>query len=256
MTDPSRPTYLVGVDCAAQDVNCGLALGRLRAGRVSVLEVVVRQKQILPTLLRWFEQCTPALVAIDAPLGWPMPLSVHLGRRLAGDPIDATGDELFHRHTDRVVRSLTGKRPMEVGADKIARAALRAVNLLGQLRASTGHALPMAWSPGVPDQPSAIEVYPALTLRSLGLSDAGYKGSRPEKRLRRRNLAESIATEVDLWVDRQALAESDDALDAVVCLLAASHFCAESVLLPDQAELARTEGWIWFRPPTLPGASR
>ena len=85
-------------------------------------------------------------------------------------------DHLFSRHTDRVVRARTGKRPLEVGADRIARAALRAVKVLGELRAETSLSLPLALTPGMPEEPSAIEVYPAATLLARGLASSGCKG--------------------------------------------------------------------------------
>ena len=39
-----------------------------------------------------------------------------------------------------------------------------------------------------------------------------------------------------------------DALDAVVCLLAAMDFLGGYALPPDDRDRAEREGWIWVRP--------
>ena len=241
--------HLIGIDCAAQDAKCGLALGRLSEDRVTVLEVVTKAKSVLPTLVRWFSEHDPAVVAMDAPLGWPEPLGGSLSAHQAGGPIGRSANELFRRTTDLVVREITKKQPLDVGADKIARVALRAVRLIEELREATGRALPLALTAGVPRSTTVIEVYPALTLRSLALSDVRYKGSKPEYRNQRVRLLSDIKAHVDLPEDTRLLAESDDAFDAMVCLLAAADFCAGRVLEPRDMKRATKEGWIWFRPP-------
>jgi predicted nuclease with RNAse H fold len=241
--------YLIGIDCAAQDVKCGLALGTLSDDRVTVLEVATKEKSVLPTLSRWFREHDPAVVAMDAPLGWPDPLGSSLSLHQAGEPIGRSANELFRRTTDLVVREITKKQPLDVGADKIARVALRAVKLIGELREATGQALPLALTAGVPDYTAVVEVYPALTLRSRGLSDVRYKGSKPEHRDQRARLLDDLGAHVDLPRDTSSLADSDDAFDATVCLLAAADFCAGRVLEPRDVRLAQKEGWIWFRPP-------
>ena len=241
--------HLIGIDCAAQDAKCGLALGTLTEDRVTLLEVVTKEKSVLPTLLRWSREHDPTVVAMDAPLGWPDPLGGSLSEHQAGEPIDRSANELFRRTTDLVVREITKKQPLDVGADKIARVALRAVRLIGELREATGEALPLALTAGVPDSTAVIEVYPALTLRSRGLSDVRYKGSKPEHRDQRVRLLGAIKAHVDLPEDTRLLADSDDAFDAMVCLLAAADFCAGRVLAPTDIQQAKKEGWIWFRPP-------
>lgn len=40
--------------------------------------------------------------------------------------------------------------------------------------------------------------------------------------------------------------ESDDALDAAICIMAAVDFAKETVYKPENIEVARKEGWIWF----------
>jgi hypothetical protein len=154
--------------------------------------------------------------------------------------------------TDRVVRERTGKRPMEVGADKIARAALRAVNLVSELRQGSGLGLPLAWAPGRTEEPSTIEVYPALTLRARGIQDTGYKGTKPSAENRRAGILQALGPSVDFGSHADAAIASDDALDAVLCLLTARDFLTGDVEEPEDLELACQEGWIWFRPHGAP----
>lgn len=242
-------THIIGVDCASQDRKCGLALGYIEDGRVHVSEVLTKQPKIVPILLEWIRAHSPVLIAIDAPLGWPRPLGPALASHKAGAAITHGADELFHRATDRFVRERTGKRPMEVGADKIARAALRAVNLIQELRDGTALDVPLAWAPGRLTQPSAIEVYPALTLRSRNVPDVGYKGTKPEASLQRERIAERLEAYVALEDFEASVVASDDALDATLCLLAAADFLSGHVEHPTHLEQAQHEGWIWFQAP-------
>jgi hypothetical protein len=75
-----------------------------------------------------------ALIAIDAPLGWPAGAGEAFTAHRAGDSIPIEADALFRRETDRFVYRLLGQTPLEVGADKIARTALAALSFLGDLR--------------------------------------------------------------------------------------------------------------------------
>ncbi len=169
-----------------------------------------------------------------------------LSHHQAGEYVSTSPDDLFHRETDRVVWRTTGKRPMEVGADKIARAALSALRLLESLRRESGQALPLAWSPGPVRQPSVIEVYPAMTLRSRGLSEMGYKGNKPMNHARREGLVASLGPELSV-AEPAPLVRSDDALDAALCLMAAADFLNGYGLEPEDMARSQKEGWIWFR---------
>jgi hypothetical protein len=240
---------IVGVDCAAQDQGCGIALGYADGGgAVRLLSVETGLRSVVPTLTRWITGSSPVLLALDAPLGWPAPLGRALDLHQAGEPIPQSPDDLFHRHTDRIVRSYTNKRPMEVGADRIARTAHRAIRLLGELRADLALPIPLAWEPGPQAATAAIEVYPAITLRSRGLSESGYKGSKAQHRSRRLELRGELKGEVMGLGEVDQVVDSDDALDAVVCLLAAADFLAGDVVPPGERAIARREGWIWFKP--------
>lgn len=241
-------TWLVGIDCAAQHKNVGLALGRLDRGDVSVMEVATGEADVGLLLARWAREFEPKIYALDAPLGWPGALGGTLHNHDAGDGVGPTSHELFRRRTDDFVYARLRKRPLEVGADRIARAAVTTLKALEQLRAETGLAVPLLWEPKVPPAPGAIEVYPAATLLARGLDLKGYKGRRTEHRQARERLVRRLSGHLNLEVDAAALAATDHALDAAVCVLAAADFARGWAHGPgDEDEtIVRKEGWIWF----------
>ena len=137
-----------------------------------------------------------------------------------------------------------GKKPLEVGADRIARTAVAALALLHDLRRRSGLPIPLAWTHEPWAGAAAIEVYPAATLLAHGTYRSGYKEPRSAAR------AEVVAAwpegvAIPAGVDLQAL--PSDAFDAVVCLLAAADFAAGSALGPSDREMAEREGWMWVR---------
>ena len=155
---------------------------------------------------------------------------------------------MFRRRTDDVVKEKLDKRPLDVGADKIARAAHAALRFLESLREATGLAVPLAWSPGHATGVSAIEVYPAATLIAYGLLPSqSYKKSTNE----RRKLVDGLVDIVELGeAAHKEMVARDDLLDAAVCVIAGVDFAEGNVVEPISEEIdrARREGWIWFKP--------
>jgi hypothetical protein len=203
------------------------------------------------TVAGWLRGAERGLLALDAPLGWPRPLSDHLpthraGERLVGDP-----SRLFGRFTDRHVRATIGRRPLEVGADLIARTAHSALELLDRVRAHTGKRIPLAWTPEFGDDVCAIEVYPAATLRAHDVPCAGYKDERRETcRPTREAILSALASRIDVGGHGEALVGAADLLDAAVCILASLDFLAGRCMAPTGSErVARKEGWIWVQQP-------
>jgi len=190
-----------------------------------------------------------ALVAVDAPLGWPLALGRGLHSHQAGAPLAADADHLFSRACDRMIWKTLRKRPMEVGANLIARTAAAALGLVQALREATRLPLPMGWSPGqLPTQPEVLEVYPAATRLVHGLP----------KRDTEAELA--LLRESGVSMSREAAAvavASDHVLDAMFCCLAAMDYLEGGVFRPGDAALgeecsppiAAKEGWIWVRRP-------
>jgi predicted nuclease with RNAse H fold len=106
----------------------------------------------------------------------------------------------------------------------------------------------LAWSSTFAGPVAAIEVYPAGTLRAHGIHERGYRDP-GASRSRVRILDEARRRmDVDREVDAAAAAHTD-ALDAVLCLLAAHDFLSGDVIRPENESLARKEGWIWMKRP-------
>lgn len=93
-----------------------------------------------------------------------------------------------------------------------------------------------------------IEVYPAVTLRSHGADLKGYK--KPGAKAERARILEVIGRPLDCGSVGESAARSSDTVDATACVLAGVDFVEQKVVSPDQPELARREGWIWFRDPS------
>lgn len=140
--------FLIGLDRASRDRNMGLALGEMYQGWVVVREVLLSVSSVLPILARWIQTHDPAVLAFDAPLGWPAPMGQQPAGHRAGEAIPAPAAEFFSRHNDCTVRKITGKRPVEVGANLIGRTAHATVNLLRELREQTKRRLPLATGKG------------------------------------------------------------------------------------------------------------
>jgi len=241
----AAPT-VVGVDCATVPANVGLARARLDDGRWRVLDALVASPARPPAdvVADWLREDPHALLALDAPLGWPASLGAALVPHRAGGPIAAPIETLFNRVTDRALQARIGKRPLEVGADRIARTAWAALDLLERLRRATGGPIPLAWAPNTAGLPAAIEVYPAATLIAHGLPTTGYKHPSSEPRAA---IGPWLRARLDLDGSLDLATMPGHALDAVLCVAAGIDFLEGAALGPDDPEVARREGWIWVR---------
>ncbi|HYS54238.1 MAG TPA: DUF429 domain-containing protein [Thermoanaerobaculia bacterium] len=242
----NRRTQIIGIDCAVAAKNTAVAHGWSENGRVIVDRVVActPKQDAVATIGALLKDERPLLFCLDAPLGWPKRLGEALGKHRAGDPIDAEAHALFRRETDRIVKRETGQQPLDVGADRIARTAEAALSLLAAVRNRTGASIPLAWTPDEIPDASAIEVYPAATMRQLGIAARGYKDVAAVQQRR------AIISALKLFADLTQIEESivtGDELDAVLCVLAGSDFLARRCLLPSDRNSAEREGWIWVR---------
>jgi predicted RNase H-like nuclease len=236
---------LVGIDCATQPKKVGLARGTYDNGLVTVEEVRCGHPNLEETVAKWLSGSGPALIALDAPLGWPAKLGRELSQHTAGQPLSE--DELFNRETDRMIHKEIGRKPLDVGADRIARTARAALALLQRLREQMDVEITLAWSSQV-EKIEAIEVYPAATLKAHGILHGGYK--RPEQAEQRAEILKEFRSILSLALSIQRQTLNADELDAVACLLAARDFLDGNVIQPANSDVARREGWIWVRPPT------
>ncbi|MFP4375686.1 MAG: DUF429 domain-containing protein [Spirochaetales bacterium] len=254
MTAPSEPSegFILGLDCAAQPERFGIALARIGTSSFEWLAAAQGQKgesiaKHCHALLRSHGLCSDTdssqrryhqnlTVALDAPLGWPETLAQALSGHHAGQPLPADSNTLFRRATDNVVRRVLGKRPLEVGADRIARAAVTALSVLGELREELGLALPVAVGSGEGSQATqaggyrrarppaevALEVYPAALLMQADLQSRSYKLR--DQRATRQEILGGLATAlpevkpIPGAILETALANAD-VMDALLCVV-------------------------------------
>lgn len=236
---------VIGIDCATVASNVGLARARFHEGRWQLLETLVCSHDRPPVKIvtKWLRDEPETLLALDAPLGWPAELGPALAPHRAGDPLTAPIETLFNRATDRQVQARTGKRPLEVGADRIARTAWAALALLEAVRQASGHRIGLAWHADGAGGPAAIEVYPAATLIAHGLPTRGYK--RPSNPARP-TIARWLQARLE-GADVDLAALEAHALDAVLCVAAGIDFLAGEAIAPEVPAIARREGWIWVK---------
>lgn len=194
---------LVGIDCATQDAKIGVAFGNFRNKRLTVLEAFActKEKSAANEISKWLQKGNkPALLAFDAPLGWPQTLSRVLAKHRAGEELRADAHDMFRRATDISIKQKTGKTPLDVGADRIARTAHAALCLLRDIRSKLDlERIPLAWEWPPTELLSAIEVYPAATLRAHELPSSGYK--KFNQTAARKEIIEDLETIVELPYD-------------------------------------------------------
>jgi predicted RNase H-like nuclease len=236
---------VIGVDCATDPKNVGLARGLWKSGSLRITDITNGQLHPPDEILgEWVSDSRDCLLAMDAPLGWPSGFGHTLANHMAGMPFHKQPNSFFRRATDRFVHRELGKMPLDVGADRIARTALSALQLLEALARKTGHAIPLAWKAEISGI-AAIEVYPAGTLRASHVQSSGYK--RADQIESRRKILAWLGSELGLPEDLSLPLEDPDALDAMLCVLAGGDFLAGKTYPPDDLSLAKKEGWIWVR---------
>ena len=248
--EPAGRFRIIGVDCATKDVKTGLALAASDNDGCRLLEAAFGNLEGGSTrsiLEKWLADSEDAaLIAIDAPLGWPRPLAMSLTSHSAGAAIGTSADDMFRRATDVFVKNATGKRPLDIGADRIARTALVALRLLEDLRTRLDAAIPLAWDPVEVTEHAAIEVYPAATLMAHGI-DVGQTGYKKRGQTEeRRKILDALRKRMTIPEEHyRDLSGNADLLDAAVCVLAARDFITGCAVPPRDRSLAEHEGWIW-----------
>lgn len=258
----NEPVDILGIDCATAAADTGIARATLSPGddrpQLNFLRAGTRGTPVSAVLAQLLSPGRRLLVGLDAPLGWPAPMAELLPRHAAGDAVGYGANELFRRHTDRVVRERIGKQPLDVGADRIARTAVAALELLAELRERTGRRIPVltrgravpAWlagdaagdaasrvsapgisAPGVSaadavaaEAPDAVaaEVYPAgwIIARHGEPYRRGYRGDDAAARAVRARMLADLETDIDFGVDAEAAVTDVDLLDAILCVIA------------------------------------
>ena len=238
----------IGVDYSTDPKKTGLARASEGQSRLQCHEARTGRSpdDVVETLVRWLSDDPVCVIAIDAPLGWPKSMGDSLASHRAGQGIDVNGDLMFKRETDRTVQRTLNKRPLEVGANLIARTALAALKMVAQVR--TQVPVEMGWTPGAVSGRQLIEVYPVATLVSRELPTSNYKGREDEQR--RAEMLDGLGVQLSDSLAK-AETETDHVLDAIICCVAADDYARGHALIPTDRALAVREGWIWFRPENL-----
>ena len=243
-------TGIIGIDCATQPKNIGLAFGHLENINIQIDQVSIgsNESDMVGTITGWTKRHQTTLIALDAPLGWPDDLVKELFTHKAGQAIKINPNQLFRRETDRFIKAKLGKQPLDVGADRIARTAHNALALLEDIGRRADYPIPLAWEKELPRGISAIEVYPAATLLVHGIKVAGYKQKEGiEARL---EITNKLMKFIDIPIDKGDIEKYDHVLDAIICVLAGFDFLNGEVYQPIDKEKAQKEGWIWVGKPT------
>jgi len=240
----------VGIDAAASDVNTGLVA--LEADTMQVRHVVLGKEKPVDELLNlWLkEHKGPVMACIDAPLGWPATFSEALATHEAGMPINVDKEVFFPRMTDKLVHQKLGKRPLEITANYIARTAHRALQLVGVLNQSVNGTFQLFLNHGKIPHYGLAETYPAGWLISEQYIHKGYKKSAAM----REELLESIEQRYSLVMaseHRNRIIQWEHTFDALLCCLCGVDILHQQCLAPEDLaipiEIARKEGWVWFK---------
>ncbi len=241
--------HIIGIDCATDPNKRGAAIAEYDKGNcvVRTVETGLSDAQIAEYVENCLNRNDRALIALDAPLGWPELLGKSLAIHRAGCALEGLPNTLFRRETDRFIKERLGKQPLDVGADRIARTAYSALRLLSNISKALGDPIHLAWRADFP-RVAAIEVYPAATLRAYGFPDIAYKKSSDKQA--RQTLIDGIGDLADfrLAASLDLALSNADALDAIICALAGRDFLKETVYQPVDEALAHKEGWIWVKP--------
>lgn len=246
---------VIGIDAATQIRKTGLAMGEIRGAKGQLLRAY-RPKNLVEEIAQFIDEGPERiLLAVDAPLGWPKALGESLVLHEAGLGLGVPLKEshcLFRRHTDTVVKKNTGKLPLDVGANFIARTAHSILTQLQEIPRFTKKriALKMAWETELDPGVFMIEVYPGATLKAHQISSPGYKKGANEGEKARAQIIEDLRQRMDLPPDTALMLENDDVLDAALCVLSGFDFLQNKTIGPTAEELplATKEGWIWCRP--------
>lgn len=239
---------IIGIDCASKAEKTGIAIGQYinHAFSIHFVGMGKKKQSIADLLSNLINRDEKTLFAIDAPLGWTAPMGKYLATHQAGEPIEEEQDRFFRRITDTFIHQQTGKLPLEVGADRIARTAHSALKIIGDLR-EKGFDLQMAWQPHFQEQFGVIEVYPSATLKQLGFVSSGYKNDSTEEQKKRLEIIQSISTLIPEIAQFPDLQNNADMLDAVICVLCAKDFIDGRTMPPTELDTTKKEGWIWVR---------
>ena len=130
----AHKTTIIGIDCSTNKKKVGLALAE-SSSTGCVLQCLLTGDKAKPSIPKFLadqikNDNNPVLLALDAPLGWPDGMRGGLADHSAGAPLTIEPNRMFRRLTDKFVKKRTGKTPLDIGANWIARTAHWTLSLL------------------------------------------------------------------------------------------------------------------------------
>jgi len=238
---------IIGIDCATNKKNVAIGYGVYSQSKSIIKKVVASagKEEPVDIISKLAKKEKSVLFAFDSPLGWPREMAHVLYSHKAGEPIDVDANSLFNRETELFIKKVIGKKPLEVGADRIARTTKWTLDLLDKLRKELNYGIPLSWNHNEILPASAIEVYPAATLLSRHINIRGYKNNQNIKK--RNEILERIKEYITIEADKKDITETSHKLDACICVLAASDFLRGDCIPPPKEFSVEKEGWVWIR---------
>ena len=99
---------VVGIDSATAAKKVGIALADCDESRCALVAVELGESQELLArkIASWLPSAGSALLALDAPLGWPAALGPALVQHVAGEPVGQNPGLLFRRSIQRPIGAL------------------------------------------------------------------------------------------------------------------------------------------------------
>ena len=290
MTD-IQPFQIIGIDCAADPKNIAVAFADLKGETLTIQDVELGNSSTkddrflrIQTLAEAIRSRIngPTLLALDAPLGWPAPMGDSLKDHHAGTlgGLPETAETLFRRRTDQFVVCRTGKTPLEVGANLIARVTHTALRLLNGLVRDESERKPLSRRCRLTNGVNTIEVYPALAgpkfLRHKSVTTPvdweevaselkamkaiKSKAKEPREFVPWTQVCEkledglscgglTIRLDTPVKEKKESTRLRDHGLDAILCAWIGARFLRGHCEEPSEKigdDILAREGWIWF----------
>lgn len=296
MTDV-QPFQIIGIDCAADPKNIAVAFADLKGETLTIRDVDLGKSSTkddrslrIQTLAERIRDriAGPTLLALDAPLGWPASMGDSLKDHHAGTlgDLPEIAETLFRRQTDQFVVCRTGKTPLEVGANLIARVTHTALRLLNGLVRDESERKPLSRRRRLTNGVNTIEVYPALAgpkflrgesypspidwddvasdLKAMKEIESKATKTKPFvpwpqvcRTLEDRLPCDGLTFRIDKLVKdkKESTRLRDHGLDAILCAWIGARFLRGHCEEPPEKicdDILVREGWIWFAGSFLP----
>lgn len=237
---------IIGLDAAVQDKDIGCVRGEYNHGSFTVTDRWDRKEPLVDTIAGWIKNSSQSILAIDAPLGWPVSFRKILNTHCAGRPLDIDPELFFKRQTDLDIRNRFRKTTLEITADRIARTAFFTLERMDKIEKQLEAEFQLLWSIQELNNYGIVEVYPAATLLANELPIKGYKKDNFNVR---KKLFEQLKINYHFTNPKELdLTSIEHDFDAFICCLAGIDFIEGKSMPPnDLDQEIKEEGWIWVK---------